>query len=52
MFSTIQTIEGVAGSSARPVANAFSSLGNGVQDGSERVAGGVKDAGQGKKEWF
>jgi len=48
----IQTVTGVTGGAGAPVGNALTSLGNGVQDGGDRVAKGVKDAGAGKKEWW
>lgn len=49
---SIQTVTGVTGGAGAPVGNALTSLGNGVQDGGDRVAQGVKDAGAGKKEWW
>jgi len=48
----MQTVTGVTGGAGAPVGNALTSLGNGVQDGGDRVAKGVKDAGAGKKEWW
>lgn len=45
------TVTGVAGSYGKPLGDALNSLGNGVEDGTGRVARGVEDAGKGKKTW-
>ncbi|KAF4305996.1 hypothetical protein GTA08_BOTSDO07197 [Botryosphaeria dothidea] len=43
-----ETLEGATGSAGRPVARGVADAATGVEDGSNRIAKGVKDAGQGK----
>lgn len=46
-----ETVTGVTGNAGKPIGDALSSLGNGVQDGTNRVTTGVENAGEGKKTW-
>ncbi|KAK8224005.1 hypothetical protein BKA81DRAFT_348971 [Phyllosticta paracitricarpa] len=43
-----ETLEGATGSAGRPVARGVADAASGVEDGTGRIARGVKDAGQGK----
>ncbi|PNS15983.1 Chitinase 1 [Sphaceloma murrayae] len=45
------TITNTTGNTGKPLGDALNSLGNGVQDGTNSVAKGVENAGQGKKAW-
>lgn len=42
---------GVGGNVGKPIGDALTSLGNGVEDGTNSIAKGVESAGQGKKAW-
>lgn len=44
-----ETITSTTGSAGKPVGDAISALGNGVQDGAEGVSKGVERAGQWKR---
>jgi hypothetical protein len=45
------TVTGVTGNTGKPLGDALASLGNGVEDGTNSIARGVENAGQGKKAW-
>ncbi|CAD0029432.1 unnamed protein product [Aureobasidium pullulans] len=45
------TVTGVTGNAGKPLGDALTSLGNGVEDGTNSIKKGVESAGQGKKAW-
>jgi hypothetical protein len=45
------TVTGVTGTYGKPVGDALHSLGTGVEEGTNKIARGVEDAGKGKKTW-
>lgn len=50
--ASVQTVTGVTGDTGKPIGDALSSLGNGVEGGAKNVGNAAEDAGQGKKDFL
>ena len=50
--AALQTVTGVTGDTGKPIGDALSSLGNGVEGGAKNVGNATEDAGKGKKDFL